>query len=308
MDTPKISLCGLQYQRIHLPHIWTSTHKTFTITFQVPSEEPTLVNCRLFGIQRCKFNEDKYNRCTENQPEEEEMVPVQDATLSISSVSTTRATVSPSELKNDFLCTVLPQEGMKMQVFVITFECLRNHWERSVKEKFMMFALQIVVNGKFVSNLRLYSQKTAPQSLDVSREDMSLNMTPIQPKQDQPIRISVSPPVPRKPKAGRPRNERFQKEPESVVYNSSPEAASSSDSDNSDSSEKLAVKRRFEDVFILDTSPLPEELILVWSNVLNYCSDDSPEEYSPVPMINTFPVTIDLTDFQPEKRMRYYVD
>jgi len=306
MEIPRIYFCGLSYEGQILPHIWTATTKTFTITFHVPSEVTTSLSCRLFGIQRCKFNEDKYNRCCPNQPEEEEMVPVQNETLSIISISSPKATVSPLKM-NDFLCTI-PSSGKSTQIFSVTFECLRNHWERLNKEKFMMFTMQLIVNEKFIANLRLYAQKTAPPNLETSKEDAMVTMIPIQPKQIIPPQ-TISPPVPKKQKLQSKPCERIQKELELLCY-SSPEA-SSSDSDFY-GPEKRTFKRRFaEEEFVLDTSPLPAELILVWSNVLNYCSDfDSSPESSPGPVVNTFPVTIDLTmtNSHPGKRTKYYFE
>jgi len=304
METPSIYFCGLSCDGELLPHIWTSTTRAFTITFHIPCPtNPTSLDCKLFGIQRCKFNEDKYNRASANQPEEDEMVSVQEEALSIISISNPKANITPRNM-NDFLCTIPSYGEKEKQVFSVTFGCVRNHWERNKKEKFMMFALKLIVNDTFVAHLRLYAQKTAPQHLESTKDDVLVSMIRIQPKQLLQARIAVSPPVPKKQKTVPKTSERIQRGLE-ILCNSSPET-SDSDSDR----DKRPIKRRFaEEEFVLDTSPLPAELIVVWSNVLSYCNEwDSSPESSPGPVINTFPVTIDLTTSTSflEKRMKFY--
>jgi len=300
MQVPFISLCGLTHRGNALPHIWTATSKVFSISFHVPTAEMVVMNFRLFGVLRSKVTEQKYNRCYDTQPDED-LVTVEDETLSVASITNSKAKIF-AEKTNAFMCTVPPQEGKSMQFFTVTFECLRNHWQVNMRQKFMMFVLQIVLNDTFMINLRVYAQKTTPAYLHLARDEMDVNLIPVKNKPPAPAAVIV-----KKEKNYHNSINNYVKK----LYEeySSPETAisgsSSSESDSSDN-DKRTPKRRYTEEFILDTSPLPQELIVMWSNVFN---SDSETEYndSPGPVINTFDVTYGTEFLQDPKRVRYDV-
>jgi len=101
----------------------------------------------------------------------------------------------------------------------------------------MMFVMKVVVNEKYSTNVRIYAQKTTPHGYSQATEYAELVLKPIV----------------------------FRN---SMVINQDG-CSSSPELDNSFeefSSEKRGEKRRAYELFMLDTSPLPQELIRLWSN------------------------------------------
>jgi len=226
---PYVRFPGIQIAEELFPLIWTS-NKLFSIDFVIPfSNGTSKVQTKLFGLPRSKANEMKYSKNLENDIEDQDLVEIEEETLSIPS--------------SDYLSSV----GLNCALFVLpnriqcslSFELSRNHWERAKNQKFMMFVLKVSVET-FSCNIRIYAQKTTPSGFFQANVDALMYLLPITDRF-----------VPRK------RN----------IPITIEDQLTSPDSDSSSEEEKKGEKRRFrDDMFVIDTSPLPQELIRMWSN------------------------------------------
>jgi len=227
--SPYVQFPGVQYCDELFPHIWTS-NKQFSIDFIVPfSNNGTIqLQTKLFGLPRSKANETKYSKNLENDIEDQDLVEIEETTL-----------LPPC---SDYLTT----DGNNWALFTlynrvefsILFDLSRNHWERAKKEKFMMFVMKCMVNERYSCNIRIYAQKTTPAGFMQANQDSFMYMAPI-----------TSRFIPKRPII--PSDDQLP----------SPESDSSSEEEK-----KGERKRRYDDIFVIDTSPLPQELIRMWSN------------------------------------------
>jgi len=229
---PSIKFLGVSIDDDVVPHIWTTT-KQFKINFCLPtSSSTTTLECKLFGIQRSKYNEDRYTKIIDTLPEDDHLVCIGEDTLLQPTTSLECSTTRP----NSFLFLVPPFHS---QMFELNFELARNHWERMKKEKFMMFVLKVVVNEKYSTNVRIYAQKTTPHRFSQATEFAVLVLKPITFRNSMVIQQEST----------------------------SPNSSSPEMDDSFYEVEKRGAKRpAYEQQFVLDMSPLPQELIRLWSN------------------------------------------
>jgi len=192
----------------------------------------TKLECTLLGLPRSKMNETKYSRNIENDVEDADLVHIEEPTLSELVTSSGCLLV-----RGNNTATFNFSNTMTTSVEV-NFELQRNHWERLKKEKFMMFVMRIVVNDCYAGNVRIYAQKTTPHALSVAPHETTMDL------------VSISERVLHK----------------KVVYVEDTSSLSSPESDSLSDYERRGEKRRYVDDFVIDTSPLPQELIRLWSN------------------------------------------
>jgi len=250
---PIVTFTGVVYDDQVFPHIWTTT-KQFTVRFFVSSSDvPTTLEVKLFGILRSKANEEKYTKNIEALPEDESLTEIEENVLLQPKLSCGDCSSVAENGNNSFVCSIPhDQDDDPFNQFSIDFELSRNHWERLKKEKFMMFVLKIVADGKYSENIRIYAQKTTPQTLSQGTQDAELMLSPISSNDTRKI------------------NQIDKQDNTPSSCSSSPESISSpSTSSFYYNLEKFSFrpeKRKFYEDFVVDMSPLPQELLRMWSN------------------------------------------